>query len=129
MTEVLETKASLSERLGERATVDAAVGAFYFNVLNDERVARFFSGVDMRTLIDHQKHFLEFAFDGTHGYTGRPLRAAHQRLVEEHGLTRAHFDVMVEILRRTLADLDLPRQLIEEVASVAASVRQDVLGL
>ena len=114
---------SLYERLGGEAAVDAAVSKFYDKVLADDRIKHFFEGVDMTRQAGHQKRFLTYAFGGSETYPGQPMRKAHQRLVDELGLTDVHFDAVVELLAATLREMGVGDDLIGEVAQIAESVR------
>jgi hemoglobin len=118
---------SLFEQLGGEGAVNAAVDIFYRKVLNDDRINRFFEGVDMDTQAAKQKAFLTFAFGGPNNYTGLDMRRGHARLVEQ-GLDDSHFDAVVEDLAATLTELGVPDDLIGQVAAIAESVRNDVLG-
>jgi hemoglobin len=118
---------SLYEQLGGEAAVDAAVDKFYDKVLADDRIKHFFEGVDMARQRGHQKRFLTYAFGGSDSYPGKTMRKAHQRLVDDLGLSDEHFDVVVELLGATLKDLGVADDLIAQVAQVAESVRHDVL--
>ena len=118
---------SLFEQLGGEAAVDAAVDIFYRKVLNDERISRFFEGVDMEKQAAKQKAFLTMAFGGPHHYTGLDMRKGHAHLVER-GLDDSHFDAVVEDLGATLKELGVADNLIGQVAAIAGSTREDVLG-
>ncbi len=119
--------ASLYERLGGEKAVDAAVELFYRRVLADGRIARFFDGVDMDQQIAKQKSFLTMAFGGPNNYSGLDMRNAHTRLVEK-GLNDSHVDAVIENLNGTLRQLGVPETEVKEVAALADSVRNDVLG-
>ena len=118
----------LFSKLGGEAAVDAAVDNFYRRVLTDDRIAKFFEGVDMDQQRAKQKAFLTYAFGGPNNYSGRDMRQAHARLVSEMGLSDEHFDAVVENLGATLKDLGVTDDLIGEVAKIAESTRSDVLG-
>ncbi len=118
---------SLYERIGGEAAVDAAVDLFYRKVLADKYVSRFFDTVDMEAQAAKQKGFLTMAFGGPNNYTGRDMRAAHQKMVEEMGLNDMHFDQILAHLRSTLAELGAPEAIIAEVDGIAASTRKDVM--
>lgn len=118
---------SLYERLGGEKAVDAAVDIFYRKVLSDARIRHFFDDVDMERQIKKQKAFLTFAFGGPNHYTGRGMRNAHKRLADQ-GLNDAHFNAVVELLAATLKELGVADAEIREVASIAESVRADVLN-
>lgn len=118
---------SLYERIGGEAAVNAAVDVFYRKVLNDHRINRFFTDVDMDTQIAKQRAFFTMAFGGPNNYTGQDMRNAHARLVKL-GLNNSHFDVVMELLGATLVELNVPGDLIAEAAAIAESTRNDVLG-
>jgi hemoglobin len=118
---------SLYEQLGGQAAVDAAVDIFYRKVLSDDRISRFFEGVDMDKQIGKQKAFLTMAFGGPHNYTGMDMRKGHAHLVAR-GLNDAHFDAVAENLSATLAELGVGQELIDQVMAIAGSTRNDVLG-
>ena len=118
---------SLYDRLGGAAAVDAAVDIFYRKVLADDRISRFFDGVDMDKQAAKQKAFLTMAFGGPNNYTGEDMRKGHAHLVQQ-GLDDSHFDAVVEDLGATLQELGVSDALIGEVAAIAETTRNDVLG-
>lgn len=118
---------TLFEQLGGEAAVDAAVDIFYRKVLNDDRINRFFDGVDMDKQAAKQKAFLTMAFGGPHNYTGLDMRRGHAHLVAQ-GLNDSHFDAVVEDLGGTLQELGVADDLIAQVAAIAETTRNDVLG-
>lgn len=119
--------ASLYEKLGGAAAVDAAVDIFYRKVLSDDRINAFFEGVDMDKQAAKQKAFLTFAFGGPHNYTGKDMRTAHAHLVQQ-GLNDTHFNAVAGHLKTTLEELNVPGDLIAQVLGIAESTRNDVLG-
>lgn len=118
---------SLFDRLGGRAAVEAAVELFYEKVLADDLLSPFFANTDMTRQRAQQKAFLTFAFGGPNNYTGQDLRTAHAPLVEK-GLGDAHFDAVAGHLQATLTKLGVDQANIDEVMTIAGSVRDDVLG-
>jgi len=118
---------ALFDRLGGEAAVNAAVDIFYRKVLADDRISRFFDGVDMDKQAAKQKAFLTMAFGGPNSYTGEDMRKGHAHLVER-GLNDSHFDAVVENLGATLKELGVADDLIGEVAAIAETTRNDVLG-
>ena len=72
----------LYEEIGGAAAVDAAVDIFYRKVLKDQRISRFFTGVDMAKQAAKQKAFLTMAFGGPNNYTGLDMRKGHAHLVK-----------------------------------------------
>ncbi len=118
---------TLYERIGGAPAVKAAVDIFYGKVLADDRIAHFFEGVDMAGQSAKQRAFLIMVFGGPNTYTGADMRRGHAKLVER-GLNDNHFDAVVENLASTLAELGVSASDIGEVAVIAESVRNDVLG-
>jgi hemoglobin len=118
---------TLYEQLGGEAAVNAAVDIFYRKVLTDHRINRFFDGVNMAQQAAKQKAFLTMAFGGPHNYTGEDMRKGHAHLVKL-GLDDSHFDAVIENLGATLVELNVPQELIAQVAAIGESTRNDVLG-
>ena len=118
---------SVYEKLGGAAAMDTAVDIFYRKVLSDNRISRFFEGVDMDKQAAKQKAFLTMALGGPSKYTGKDLRVGHAHLVKM-GLNDSHFDAVMENLAATLIELKVPSALIAEAAKIAESTRKDVLG-
>lgn len=118
---------TLYQRIGGEAAVNAAVDIFYQKVLADDRIKGFFAEVDMQRQAAKQKAFLTMAFGGPHNYSGEDMRKGHAHLVAQ-GLSDSHFDAVMECLGATLAELNVPAELIAEAAAIAESTRNDVLG-
>ena len=121
------SSANLFEQLGGQAAVEAAVDNFYRHVLSDDRVSRFFDGVDMDRQRAKQKAFLTMAFGGPHNYSGKNMRDGHAHLVKM-GLNDSHVDAIIEILGSTLREMGVAENLFTQVAAIAESTRADVLG-
>lgn len=118
---------TLFEKLGGKDAVEGAVDIFYGKVLADDRIKHFFDGVDMDRQRIKQKAFLTFAFGGPNKYSGKNMRDGHAHLVKR-GLNDTHFDAVVENLATTLRELSVAEELIGEVAAIAETTRNDVLG-
>ena len=118
---------SLFEQLGGEAAVDAAVDAFYPKLLADDLLSPFFNGINMERQAKKQKAFLTVAFGGPNKYSGRAMRAAHAKAVEQ-GMTDQHFDAVDSHLAETLRELGVAADQIEQVAKIAESIRDDVQG-
>ncbi len=119
---------TLLERLGGDSSLDALVGAFYFKVLLDDRLAGFFADKDVELILNHQRMFLATVLGVEDRYRGRNLRDAHRALVEKSGLNDGHFDAVVELLSSTLEQFGYASELRHEVASRVLQLRDDVLG-
>ncbi|MCB0333686.1 MAG: group 1 truncated hemoglobin [Bdellovibrionales bacterium] len=118
---------SIFEQIGGEAAVNAAVDIFYRRVLSDDSISRFFEGVDMDEQRNKQKSFLTMVFGGPNNYTGKDMREAHARLVED-GLNEDHFNAVAGHLQATLEELNVPGELTDQVMALAASTKDDVLG-
>lgn len=118
---------SLFERLGGQGAVNAAVDIFYRKMLMDERVCHFFDDVDMEQQIVKQKGFLTMVFGGPNKYSGKSMREGHAHLLKR-GLNDTHVDIVIEHLGATLKELGVADEDIKQVAGIANSVRDDVLG-
>jgi hemoglobin len=118
---------SLYDELGGHKALDAVVDSFYKKVLADERVNGFFAETDMAQQARKQKLFLTFAFGGPNKYTGKNMTDGHAHLVAR-GLNDSHVDAIIELLGATLTEFNVPANKIADVAAVANSVRDAVLG-
>jgi len=119
--------ATLYERIGGEAAVNAAVDVFYRKVLTDDRVNQFFDGVDMEQQAAKQKAFLTMVFGGPNSYSGLDMRRGHAHLVAR-GLNDSHVDAIIELLGQTLSELGVAQSDIAEVAGIAEGARNDVLS-
>jgi hemoglobin len=117
----------LFESLGGAGAVDVVVDTFYRKVLLDDRISHFFEDIDMDRQRAKQKSFLTMAFGGPHAYSGKDMKEGHAHLVRM-GLDDTHVDVVIELLGETLREHQVPEPMISQVASIAESVRNDVLG-
>jgi hemoglobin len=122
-----EHVASLYEKLGGQAAVDAVVETFYRKVLSDDRISEFFDDVDMDRQAAKQKAFLTMVLGGPAAYTGKDMREGHRHLVQR-GLNDSHVDAVIELLGKSLKEHGVSLADIETVASIANSVRNDVLN-
>lgn len=119
---------SLYERLGGDVALQAAVASFYEKVMADPSVAPFFEGVSMEGQIKKMIGFMRMAMGGPHDYSGKDLRTAHARLVQQ-GMGSTHFDAIVDHFEATLVELEVPEELIAEALELVASTYADVLCL
>jgi len=119
--------ASLYEELGGAPAIEAAVDIFYRKVLSDDHISRFFEGVDMERQAAKQKGFLTMVTGGPNNYTGKDMRVGHAHLLKL-GLDDSHVDAVIGHLGDTLRELGVSDERISQVAAIANSVRDDVLG-
>ena len=119
-----EREKSLYHRLGGKAALDAAVDKFYVKVLADKRINGFFEEVNMKSQHRKQKEFLSAAFGGPIPWKGKDMRSAHESL----DVKEEHFNAVAENLQQTLEEMKVPKELIAEVMTIAASTKDAVLN-
>lgn len=116
---------TLFNRIGGMPAVDATVDIFYKKVISDDRVNSFFRHINMDRQAGKLKAFMAFAFGAPLPYSGKALREAHQHMK----LTEDHFNAVAEHLVATLAELNVPKDLIDEVVTVVITTKEDVLNI
>ncbi len=124
-TWLADREKSLYHKLGGQPAIDAAVESFYKKVLADDRIKDFFSDINMNKQRRSQKEFLSAAFGGPIPWTGKDLRKAHENL---SGINETHFNAVAENLQKTLEELNLSKDLIDQVMSIVASTKDSVLN-
>jgi hemoglobin len=118
---------SIYEQLGGAPAISAAVEDFYRRVLQDDELAPYFEDLDMDKQMAKQAGFLTMVTGGPNEYSGRDMRAAHAHLVAR-GINDRHVDLVIKHLGDTLSGLGVAPELVQQVAAVAESVRNDVLS-
>lgn len=118
----------LYHRIGGDKAMDIVVDLFYRKVLGDELVGRFFEDVDMDRQRLKQKNFLCMAFGGPYQFSGMDLRKSHSRLVQELGLTDAHFDRVLELFKESLEELNISQKELNSMTEILESAREDILN-
>lgn len=94
---------SMDQTLYERygiAKVTQVITRFYASVLDSPRLSRYFDGVHMQTLVEHQSAFMVTAMGGPDTFTEEHLREVHAGLK----ITDEDFSEMMSLLRMTLDD-------------------------
>jgi hemoglobin len=120
--------ASLYERIGGEPAIMAAVNLFYDKVMRDDLTRPFFANLDMAAQVQKQIAFMSRALGGPVEYQGRPLRAAHAKLVADEGLNDSHFDAVATHLKATLEELGVERDFVDEAITAIGGMRDEVLG-
>lgn len=114
------------QQLGGEKSLNALLGAFYFNVLRDNRLARFFANTDVDSIRKHQHLFLSAVLDANRKYIGRNLGDVHRELIRRDGLNQLHINAMTAVLASTLAEFGHPAELrdaiVERVKALAAEI-------
>ena len=114
---------TLFERSGGFPKVSKIVSRFYDRVLDDDQLAHFFAGVDMKRQIDHQTKLIASLMGGPASFTDEHLARVHANL----GITDADFVRLSGILRDTLEDWGMAETDIGELMTEFGSKRQLVV--
>ncbi len=109
--------ATLFDRSGGFAAIRKIVAAFYEQVLESDMVGHHFLSFEMSRLVDHQTKFISSLMGGPASFTDEMLHRAHMRL----GVTHEEFVEIVDLLRETLEEFDLPDADINAVCSTYLS--------
>jgi hemoglobin len=118
---------SLYDRIGGETAVRATVLKLYEKILTDDLLAPFFENTDVDALRRSQTAFVSYAFGAATPYTGRNLRTAHKKAVDQ-GLSDAHFNRVALHLQTALHELGVPQNLIDEALTIVGSTQADVLN-
>lgn len=100
-------------RIGGAAAVSRLVFDLYENVLDSARLGRFFAGIDMRRLVEHQAKFIASVMGGPASYSDVELHAVHADL----GIGEDDFDEMLSLMRAALSNAGLVESDVETVVT------------
>jgi hemoglobin len=117
---------SLFDRIGGEAAVEAAANLFYEKFLTYDEIKPFFKHISIPNQRNKIRAFFTQALGGPCEYTAYDLRHAHAPLLNL-GLNDDHVDLFIQLMRETLIELHIPKELVEEFVEVAESFRNDVL--
>lgn len=115
---------NLFEKIGGMEAVNASVNIFYKKVIEDNSINHFFAGIDTTKQASKLKMFLAFAFGAPMAYDGKNMRESHAHM----NLTEDHFNAVAGHLVSSLTELGVAQELIDEVVTIALSVKDDVLN-
>ncbi len=114
---------SLYYAIGGRASLVAAVHGFYDRLFADPEIAPFFpNGVTAQ----HKAYLVTVlgeALGGPERYRGPDLAEAHRHL----RITDHHFNLVAGHLDGTLDDLNVPRDLTDQIIAIVATLRHVVV--
>jgi len=114
---------SLYDAIGGRPSLVVAVDVFYRRVLADPELSPFFpGGVGER----HRAYLITFlgeALGGPSRYRGRDIATAHRGL----GISDVHFGLVAGHLVATLDELGVPRDLIDRIIAIVATLQSAVV--
>lgn len=115
----------LLDLIGGRSTIEAATDRFYLKVLQDEKLRRFFEGVDDARLRALQAMFISMLLGGR-VYTGKNLRDAHAGS-RAAGLHDGHFDMFLRHFRDALVEVGVKPENADKIKNRLESKRGAVL--
>jgi hemoglobin len=115
---------SLFERMGGFARVRLIVADFYERVLESERLARYFEGIDMRRQIDHQTKFISSIMGGPASFTNEQIARSHARL----DVTADDFEEIRSLIRETLEDFGVADTDVRRVDAHVLAMRDHIVA-
>ena len=111
---------TLFDKYGGVPTIRLIVKAFYDEILNRPHLEKYFEGVDMPRLIEHQIEFVAYALGKPKAlYPDESLRNGHKNL----GVTSADFDEVANILLSVLLHFNVERDDVNAICSVIEDKR------
>lgn len=113
---------SLYAQLGGHDALDIVVEDFYCRVLDDDRLAGFYAGADMRRVKARQVEFLSAMLGGPGPYTGSSMRQVHQG----RGITRYHFALVAAHLADSLGATGLHPDTITAILDAIAPLAGEI---
>lgn len=102
---------SIFERYGGFASVSRVVMDFYDKILDSPLTSSYFTGIDMKRLIDHQTKFIATVMGGPASYTDEQLERVHAHL----GITEDAFVESMALLQETLEDFGFTDEDVQQV--------------
>jgi methyl-accepting chemotaxis protein len=103
--------------------VTAVVDRLYDRVLSDPELSPFFERANLTLIRKRQASFIAAAVGGPTPYRGKDLASSHQRL----GLEPVHFGKLAGHLAAAMSSLDISPSLIDEVITLIAPLRADIV--
>ena len=114
--------ASLYETIGGHEALEVVVEDFYCRVLDDDHLAGFYAGSDMKCVKARQVEFLSAVLGGPGPYSGTPMRQVH----EGRGITMHHFAMVAAHLADSLCAAGLHPDTITEILRAIAPLAGEV---
>mmetsp|Transcript_7907 Transcript_7907/g.16729 ORF Transcript_7907/g.16729 Transcript_7907/m.16729 type:complete len:416 (-) Transcript_7907:184-1431(-) len=115
---------TLFARLGGEAAIAAAVDEFYTRLVVDKELERFFVGVPLDVLKEHQRKFMRLAFTDIPADLDveKYMFSKHYKLFLM-GLNETHFDLVAGHFIGTLEKLGVTKELVDEAVGNIAPLR------
>ncbi len=118
-------EASLYDRLGGKAAIEAVIEDFVRRCAGDDRINKKFVRTDIPRLT---KMLVDQVCEATGGpcrYTGRDMRETHDGM----GVTAGEFDALVGDLVLTLDQFRVPKPEQDELLGALAPMRSDIVEI
>ena len=116
-------EASLYDRLGGKAAIEAVIEQFVRRCAEDDRINKKFVRTDIPRL---KRMLVDQVCEATGGpctYAGRDMRETHDGM----GVTAGEFDALVEDLVQTLDQFRVPKPEQDELLGTLAPMRGDIV--
>ena len=110
------------DRLGGRERLEGVIRDFYDRVFADVMIGFLFRNASKERLIEKETELMAAHFGAEETYTGRPIREAHER----HRIMGGQFDRRLQILKETLEDHNVPREVRDAWIAHTLSLRDQV---
>ena len=114
--------ASLYETIGGHDALEVVVEDFYCRVLDDDHLAGFYTGSNMKCVKARQVEFLSAVLGGPGPYTGTPMRQVH----EGRGITVHHFAMVAAHLADSLCAAGLHPDTISDILQAIAPLATEI---
>lgn len=114
---------SLYDRLGGFGAISSVVIRFYELILADESLEKYFYGVNMERLMDHQTRFLCGVMGGPHSYNGQDIKKAHAHLK----ISNEAFESVASHLVKALKDHDIGESDIQVIGDIVSSIKVNIV--
>jgi hemoglobin len=113
---------TLYDEIGGHDALEVVVEDFYCRVLDDDHLASFYAGADMRRVKARQVEFLSSLLSGSVTYTGMSMRQAH----EGRGISMHHFAMVAAHLADSLCAAGLHPDTITEILRAVAPLAGEI---
>ena len=114
---------TIYEAIGGRPALRAAVDGLFGRLIADPELGKFFPAGVGEVHRGFVITLLGQALGGPERYRGPDLVAAHRGL----GITDAHFNRTAALLDDTLVELGVPRDLIDQIVGIVATLRPAIV--
>jgi hemoglobin len=115
-------RASLYAQIGGHDALEVVVEDFYCRVLDDDHLAGFYAGSNMRCVKARQVEFLSAVLGGPGAYTGSSMRQVHGG----RGITMHHFAMVAAHLADSLCAAGLHPDTITAILHAIAPLANEI---